>query len=644
MAVNPITGVFVFVMFLAVNIGICFVIENYQSDRIETEKSGILNNFSSFEEIKAFLGEPIEEELWMDFSIIHEYINYFEKVDNKRKVRRYQDVQMSSGTDFITAPYYTTTNIQVDGIDEGDIKKNDGDYLYLISGNSNETLIIDIREPENLKILSTISVEWIISEIYVQDNKIILTGSQIVDLQYSEGRMISYSQETNIGIFNIENRSNPQMVKSYKFEGYRICSRLINNYLYLVLTDPAENLEEESDLPAPPHKIFYLNNKEENYHFYYIISINVKSKSTDFENMIMLMGRYFPTNVFVSKSNLYLAISRNRRDLDDSLIPDEFKVYSRTTIIHRFSINNGNIEYIANIILPGTVRSKYWMDEYKNHFRLVTSTRNSATRNNGNYLFILDFKLQIIGQLKDFAPREKIYSARFEIDKCYVVTFERIIIRVDPLFIIDLKLPKYPKVLGELIIPGYSTYLHLYGNNHLIGIGYDFLDSEEDFSSGELGVKISLFNISNTSQPLESSNYIIGDRGTESDALSDPHKFLLSEEKHILILPILLAEINHSKSNSNVWSSQRGEYTWDGIFIFNISSNESLELRGKISHLSEEDMEVINKRYSLYYIHNCYKKIITAFIVGDILFTISYKLVQLNDLTTLKTIDSLELP
>ncbi len=75
-------------------------------------------------------------------------------------------------------------------------------------------------------------------------------------------------------------------------------------------------------------------------------------------------------------------------------------------------------------------------------------------------------------------------------DKLYLVTFEQ----VDPFFVIDVANDRSPTILGELKIPGYSTYLHPYDDSHIIGIGYDTRESQWG-GQQNAGIKIDLYEI-----------------------------------------------------------------------------------------------------------------------------------------------------
>jgi uncharacterized secreted protein with C-terminal beta-propeller domain len=211
--------------------------------------------------------------------------------------------------------------------------------------------------------------------------------------------------------------------------------------------------------------------------------------------------------------------------------------------------------------------------------------------------------------------------------RAYLVTFKK----VDPFFVIDLSDPANPTILGELKIPGYSNYLHPYDENYVIGIGKDCV--EEGDMVWYQGVKVSLFDVNDVNNPREVANYIIGDRGTNSPALYDPHAFLFSKTKNLLVLPISLAEIDYSKYPTPPPPYTFGTNSWRGAYILNITEENGIILRGRITH------ENNNSQSSSYY---ACSQVDRSFYIGDILYTLSNTMIKgnaLNDLSELMRIE-----
>jgi uncharacterized secreted protein with C-terminal beta-propeller domain len=229
-----------------------------------------------------------------------------------------------------------------------------------------------------------------------------------------------------------------------------------------------------------------------------------------------------------------------------------------------------------------------------------------------------------IGKVEDLAPGERIYSARFMGDRGYMVTFRQ----VDPLFAIDLSDPANPEVLGELKITGYSDYLHPYDENHLIGIG------KEATEDGRfLGVKIALFDVSDINNPVQIDVYEIGDRGTESPVLHDHKAFLFDKESNMMVMPVLIAEV---EENAPDW--QWGHYVWQGAYVFDITPETGIALRGGITHY-DDGFEAED----YWYRGNALNDVKRSLYIDDVLYTISDCKLKLNNLETLEYIDEVEL-
>ena len=196
-----------------------------------------------------------------------------------------------------------------------------------------------------------------------------------------------------------------------------------------------------------------------------------------------------------------------------------------------------------------------------------------------NNLYVLDKDMKIVGKLQGLANGEQIYSVRFIGDRAYIVTF----MLTDPLFVIDLKNPTSPKVLGELKIPGFSNYLHPYDDTHLIGFGMDTTVINEGGMdrAKTKGMKIAIFDVSNVSKPVQQFMTTIGGVGTYSEVLNNHKALLFSKEKNLLALPV--TENNYdNKTNSS-------QQSYQGAYIYNIDLVNGIKLKGKITHMDEDN-------------------------------------------------------
>jgi inhibitor of cysteine peptidase len=199
--------------------------------------------------------------------------------------------------------------------------------------------------------------------------------------------------------------------------------------------------------------------------------------------------------------------------------------------------------------------------------------------------------------------------------------------------VIDLTEPTHPYVLGELHIPGYSDYLHPYDENHLIGVGKQTVEAEQGYFAWYQGIKISLFDVTNVTDPKQISNYTIGDRGSDSPVLSDHKAFLFDKSTNLLVIPVTVAKINESEYDDGVPPYAYGTQVWQGAYVFRLSLEEGFVFRGGITHLVS-DTSVQNSSYwikrSLY--------------IENVLYTVSDKKIEMNSLADLTLLKEIELP
>ncbi len=299
------------------------------------------------------------------------------------------------------------------------------------------------------------------------------------------------------------------------------------------------------------------------------------------------------------------------------------------TVIQKINVNKGDIEYKTKGEVPGSLLNQFSMDESSDNFRVATTSQIWTGMGSKQYnnVYVMDKDLGITGKLENIAPDERIYSTRFIGNRLYMVTFKRI----DPLFVIDLTDPKDPKILGELKIPGFSDYLHPYDEKHIIGVGKETADNQWGGTSIK-GVKLSLFDVSDVSNPKQLDTYEIGASGTDSEALRDHKAFLFDKKKNLLVIPI--REVTEQPRYDS-----RGYYmqkVWQGAYVFNLTLQDGFKLKGKVSHLDalEEDMYYWNSpgavRRSMY--------------MDDVLYTVSAQNIKMNSLVNLSAINSIDLP
>jgi len=557
-----------------------------------------------------------------------------------------------------SGPEYSVTNIQVAGVDEADIVKTDGEYMYIISGNN--VTILKAYPAEEAQVLSQISLNGTLRGIFINGDKmavfgeshfyqaveafnvtvkIVSTANETIPLPVEQVRIDVYNPmylagcEAFIKVYNITNRLNPLLTREVALNGSCFSSRMIGDYVYAVTSQPTMWYNSRVLLPTiifqnetrtiQPTEIYYSNVSDNSYAFTTIVAVNIKLDDTEPVHQTYLLGS--ASNMYASLNNIYITMIK-QVNFDTS--------WTETTLIYRVHIQEEKIKVEASGEVPGRVLNQFSMDEYNEYFRIATTTGEvwSLENPSKNDLYVLDMNLTITGRLENLAFTERIYSARFMGNRCYLVTFRQI----DPLFVIDLSTPSEPRVLGELEITGYSDYLHPYDENHIIGIGKETIEDESGDFAWYQGVKISLFDVSDVANPREIDKYVIGDRGTESPVLHDHKAFLFDRLKGLLVIPVSVAEINEAQYPGGYPPWTYGEFVFQGAYVFNITLSGGLVLKGRITHL---DALGQNGQYygSPYYVYR-------SLYIDNVLYTISANKVKMNDLETLTEINEIELP
>jgi uncharacterized secreted protein with C-terminal beta-propeller domain len=290
------------------------------------------------------------------------------------------------------------------------------------------------------------------------------------------------------------------------------------------------------------------------------------------------------------------------------------------------------LEYAATGEVTGHVLNQFSMDENGDYFRIATTKSRVWSRYEEeridpySNLFVLDMDLKQIGELKNLAPGERIYSVRFMQGRAYLVTF----LQTDPLFVIDLEDPKNPKVLGELKIPGFSNYLHPFDEDHLIGLGKD-TDLTEWGGVRTKGVKLSLFNVADVANPKEVDTYILGDAGSDSIATRDHKAFLFSREKELLSIPVSIRE---SKGGGSY-----GKLNFVGAAVFDVTK-DGFELKGRIDHSDGGRASESDYWRGYNYYDNTVRR---SLYIDDTLYTFSNRYLKMNKLDDLDLVQNLRL-
>ena len=482
---------------------------------------------------------------------------------------------------------YSQTNVQVRGIDEGDIVKTDGKSIFIVSG---AEVVIMRADGANTIEVARIKIEDVIvnknensypvypRELYVVGNTLVIlydysiyemineptytnetagSDASVKDYYYPS---YNYQTFTEVACFDISDPAKPRLVNVFGQDGSYLSSRLQDGILYLISSYWIYNyLPLDRDCPEMFVPAFYTGAAVtlvaprdvcilpdlDSAAYTVITSIDVAKASRIDQQSILGSNN----TLYMSYDNLYLAngvfdeVVENSYK-DGSFTVTEYRQINSTRII-KFSIADGKIDYIADGLVPGVVVNQFALDEYEGYLRIVTTVYSNSYRtledskskiyDYGSYefepptnaLYILDKDLEESGSITGLAEKERVYSVRFDGAVGYFVTFERI----DPLFSVDLSDPKNPKIQGALKIPGFSTYMHIFGENRLFGFG---MATDEDGRTQ--GLKLSMFDTTDPFNITEKHVFNLGD--TYSNALYDHKAIIIDAEKNLIGFPV----------------------------------------------------------------------------------------------------------
>ena len=537
---------------------------------------------------------------------------------------------------------YSDTNNQVEGVDESDIVKTDGEYIYYVTKGK---LIIVNSEPTNFRIVSEIKYDeenFRPSEIFINENKLIIIGKKYKNSNTFDNDTISYDllytpdEYTNIKVYNVENRQKPKYEREIQIEGSLLTARMIGENVYVISNKYMYNdllVKSKEELNGDDYKPQYLDtaiSNEEKCIEYSEICYFPESKDSTFLNIIGFninnnepadVETYLGagTKVYASQNNLYVA--NVKYEYKDEKLYGYYDNLSINTYIYKFKLENGKVEYSNTGSVPGEVLNQFSMDENNGNFRIATTnSTNWMEETKTNNLYVLDENLKTVGSIENLAKGEKIYSVRFVGNKAYMVTF----VQTDPLFVIDLSEPTNPILLGELKIPGYSKYLHPYDENHIIGFGEN-TETKENGSVITIGMKMALFDVTNPTSPKEMYSIDIGDRGTYSELLYNHKALLFSKEKNIIAFPISISEEENN---------YRSNLKFQGAIVYGLDLENGFTLKGQIAHMQITDG---------YKDYDYTKQVERIIYINNNLYTLSKGIIKVTNMENMEEVETINL-
>lgn len=526
---------------------------------------------------------------------------------------------------------YSETNIQVTWVDESDIIKTDWKYIYYYNESDKFVYIADVDTKSIMKKIS-VPKNFYNPVLYISENRLVILASGYSTATYSKSYWINRQQKTYTIVFDTTNISSPKLLKLYVNDWNLAKSRKIGKYLYVIsntsfnipyraFTNEGDiELKADSIIPksfditkmsdssennlnikgkAYPYKIkwwkvascndieYVLPDEEtlKKYSFnpsYNIISIidiedtenEVKTKIVAWSNseIYMSLENLYMTNSMYQPYNYYCPINAR------CMMPFYYG-WTTNTLVHKLWIAWQEVSYKTSNIIPWSPLTQYSMDEKDDYFRIITTTNNwNWTNERHTDLYVLDDDLKLAWSVENMWKWENFQSSRFMWDKLFLVTFKQI----DPLFAIDLSVQTDPKILWELKIPWYSTYLHPYDDNHLIGLWFDTKVNQWG-GTQNAWLKVDLYEINydkkcwdddltvEENEKCASGDYkwiivrqkysmTMWEQGSSSEATHNPRMFMWNAKKNLLFLPAMLTE-KYDKDNYKNKSIEQGLYS-----------------------------------------------------------------------------------
>ncbi len=518
---------------------------------------------------------------------------------------------------------YTSTNVQVAGVDESDLLKTDGEYLYHRYTDGDGRCRVAILRAQGLEVLSTLELpDMRNAELYLLGDRLIVTGDvlwksdaaretlgELAELPDDEDVIVpdwydndpKNSYSAGFLAFDISDRSAPVRTAAFKQSGSTVSTRLSEGVLYLV-----------SNQWVDP---WYVTGKTPALNVLPGVSVDGEGKILSAEDVFIpssLSGgaEYCVVTAWnagnaKAVTKAVLGSAQTVMMTGDTLLlaSSLWDESGPSTGITRFDVGGAKaLSYRSSGKIPGSIDGQFSLDVAEGLLRAATTRqKNGGETVSGVYVY--DEKMDLIGSVDDIAPGERIYSVRFMGDTAYVVTFRQ----TDPLFAVDLSDPAHPKVMGQLKIPGFSEYLHPAGDGLLIGVG----QNTRSTSWGGVipdGLKLSLFDVSDPADPRELSSVLLGNSGSTTEVLQNHKAFLWDGENSRFGFPATVCRV-YGATEDNPWGTN-SDVVFDGYLVYTFD-RKGFQRVGELSAEESDDPFAPAKSGSIR----------RAAVIGDTLYT-----------------------
>lgn len=512
-----------------------------------------------------------------------------------------------------TASVASKTNVQVAGVDEPDIVKTDGRYVYMVANGA-----LRIVEALNPRLVSTTRVGGFARDMVLDGDRVVVfasSGQGAERCKYGYDCSIAGDgTSTTVTTYDVSNRAAPKKVRAIGLSGSLMTARRIGSTVHAVVADGDSATSDYVTWPenvprcgtmenVVQARLFALRAKNERiirasttlptmtdqgrtkelcagllesrfdtaHTFTSVVSFDMKDATLPAVSSTI---RSRPGTVFASATSLYVAT--HRRKLSGQLWYDDQRSVQEATEIHKFHLGSSpsDTRYVASGTVPGHVLNTFALDEWRGDLRIATTRGKVPDPNVESQLLVLretSGQLDRVGALEHLARGEDLRAIRFDDDRGYLVTFKK----TDPLFVVDLADARAPKVLGELKIPGFSTYLHRIDKNRLLSVGFDAND-HGDYATFD-GLLLQLFDVTKPTEPKLLHREKIGSRGSSSSAATDHLAFNYLPERGLLALPVTHCD----RGGDGVAGT---EVAFSGLSVYRVTVEKGFERLGGISH------------------------------------------------------------
>ncbi len=520
----------------------------------------------------------------------------------------------------------STTNVQVQGVDEPDIVKSGGGIIYAVSGGA--LRVVDARGATP-QLLESLPLEGFRHELLLAGSKLLVISNNYetplaVDPNAPKDPPPSgpgsspgapyelTSPTTTLTEIDVSKPGSLRVLNTQKVDGLYLSARLTGEQVRLVLSATPAALDFKASRLRSPLAGWVPFSRTENR----TTGVTETGPALGACPEVAHPGQFSGLNMLAVFT---IDLARGLPAVDaDAVMTDGEVVYAspqslyvtttrwgaaepNSTAIHKFDTSNpGETTYRASGAVHGYLLNQFSLDEHEGFLRAATT--GDATGGGTDpfetesFVTVLEERvgrLATVGRIGELGRGEEIYAVRMIGDTGYVVTFRN----TDPLFTLDLSDPQNPRLLGELEIRGYSAYLHPLGPDRLIGIGQD-----ATLDGFTLGTQLSLFDVSNLSNPVRLENRVVA--GGNSEVEYDHHAFLYWEPSHLAVIPLSA-------------DGKKGR-RFRGAAGFSIDGSRIAEL-GRIAHPPARRRPAIRR----------------SLVVGGRLFTLSCRGMQMAGLASL---------